>query len=61
MKNTDTKTVKATNKKQAKVEIIKEQELENQFVFMDKTFQILDIGFATKKNVVLFGSGGHGI
>jgi hypothetical protein len=30
------------------------------FVFMDKTVQILDIGFNTSKNVVLFGPGGHG-
>lgn len=60
MKNTETKKVKATEKKQAKVEIVKEQQLENQFVFMDKTLQILDIGFATRKNVVLYGPGGHG-
>lgn len=57
MKNTETKKVKATEKKQAKVEIVKEQQLENQFVFMDKTLQILDIGFATRKNVVLYGPG----
>ena len=30
------------------------------FVFMDKTVQILDIGFATGKNIILHGSGGHG-
>ena len=55
-----TREIKATSRKQAKVEILKEQELENQFVYMDKTFQILDIGFGTRKNVVLFGAGGHG-
>jgi len=30
------------------------------FVFMDKTVSILNIGFQTGKNVVLFGPGGHG-
>jgi hypothetical protein len=48
------KQMKNSNK-QAKVSTIKEK-----FVFMDKTVQILDIGFNTSKNVVLFGPGGHG-
>lgn len=30
------------------------------FVFMDKTVQLLNIGFATEKNIVLYGPGGHG-
>ena len=30
------------------------------FVFMDKTINILNVGFMTGKNVVLFGPGGHG-
>lgn len=30
------------------------------FVFMEKASQILDIGFATEKNIVLYGPGGHG-
>ena len=30
------------------------------FVFMDKTLQILNIGMATQKNVILYGPGGHG-
>lgn len=33
--------------------------LEN-FVFMEKAIQILEIGFATKKNIVLYGPGGFG-
>jgi MoxR-like ATPase len=30
------------------------------FVFMEKTAQVLEIGFATQKNIVLYGPGGHG-
>lgn len=30
------------------------------FVFMEKSKQILNIGFATDKNIVLYGPGGHG-
>ena len=30
------------------------------FVFMDKTVSILNVGFSTTKNVVLYGPGGHG-
>ena len=30
------------------------------FVFMEKAVQILEIGFATEKNIVLYGPGGHG-
>jgi MoxR-like ATPase len=30
------------------------------FVFMDKTVSILNVGYSTGKNVVLFGPGGHG-
>lgn len=30
------------------------------FVFMEKTAQVLEIGFATDKNIVLYGPGGHG-
>jgi MoxR-like ATPase len=30
------------------------------FVFMDKTASVLEIGYSTRKNVVLYGPGGHG-
>ena len=30
------------------------------FVFMEKAVQILNIGFETEKNIVLYGPGGHG-
>lgn len=30
------------------------------FVFMDKTVNVLNVGFSTCKNVVLYGPGGHG-
>ena len=45
------KTMKATTKKAASTE---------KFVFMDKTASILNVGFSTSKNVVLYGPGGHG-
>ena len=48
------KTMKNSNT-QAEVSTLKEK-----FVFMDKTEQILNIGFETRKNVILFGPGGHG-
>ena len=45
------KKMKTTTKKAAKTE---------KFVFMDKTANILNVGFSTCKNVVLYGPGGHG-
>ncbi len=30
------------------------------YVFMDKTFNVLEVGMKTQKNVVLYGPGGHG-
>lgn len=45
------KTMKNSNT-QAEVSILKEK-----FVFMDKTEQILNIGFETCKNIVLYGPG----
>ena len=30
------------------------------FVFMEKTINILNVGFETQKNVILYGAGGHG-
>jgi len=32
----------------------------DKFVFMDKTVNILNVGFSTCKNVILYGPGGHG-
>lgn len=45
------KKMKTTTKKAAKTE---------KFVFMDKTVSVLNVGFQTGKNVVLYGAGGHG-
>jgi hypothetical protein len=45
MKTTETRNVAAVSEK---------------FVFMDKTVNVLNVGFQTGKNVVLFGPGGHG-
>jgi hypothetical protein len=33
---------------------------EQEFVFMDKSKELLEIGFSTQNNIVLFGPGGHG-
>jgi len=34
--------------------------LEDSYVFMEKSIQVLEIGFKTNKNVILYGPGGHG-
>jgi hypothetical protein len=51
-------------KREAKLEVlndIKEQRsIKENFVFMDKTLSILEVGLLTKKNIVLYGAGGHG-
>ncbi len=47
MKNTETKSVK-------------KNPVGDKFVFMDKTVNILNVGYSTSKNVVLYGPGGHG-
>ena len=40
--------------------VVKRNPVAEKFVFMDKTINILNVGFMTGKNVVLFGPGGHG-
>lgn len=50
-KKTMAKTAKTTAKKNPVAE---------KFVFMDKTVSILNVGFSTAKNVILYGPGGHG-
>ena len=35
-------------------------EMAEKFVFMDKTVNVLNVGYSTCKNVVLYGPGGHG-
>jgi len=47
--------MKATTKRSAKANPVSEK-----FVFMDKTVNILNVGYSTCKNVVLYGPGGHG-
>jgi hypothetical protein len=53
-----------TKEKMAKQVKIKSEEKEksfkSEFVYMDKTVNILNVGFQTGKNVVLYGPGGHG-
>ena len=51
----ETKAVKNTEKKERKANPVGEK-----FVFMDKTINILNVGFQTRKNVILYGAGGHG-
>ena len=39
---------------------VKKNPVGDNFVFMDKTVSILNVGFSTRKNVILYGPGGHG-
>lgn len=48
----------AARKTKAVVEEV--QSVSADFVFMDKSLSILDIGLKTGKNIVLYGPGGHG-
>jgi hypothetical protein len=50
----------ATAKKQRKLEEIEATGVASEFVFMEKTLSILDIGLKTEKNIILYGPGGHG-
>lgn len=51
---TETKMKTSSKKKVVKVKTTEK------FVFMDKTVNILNVGFSTCKNVILYGPGGHG-
>jgi hypothetical protein len=51
---TERKMKKATTKS------VKKNPVGDKFVFMDKTVNILNVGFSTCKNVILYGPGGHG-
>jgi hypothetical protein len=51
---TEKKMKKATTKS------VKRNPITEKFVFMDKTVNILNVGFMTSKNVILHGPGGHG-
>ena len=50
-----TKKKMGTTKNAAKKNPVAEK-----FVFMDKTVNILNVGYSTGKNVILYGPGGHG-
>lgn len=45
-----------------KTKAVKEETtgIANDFVFMDKSINLLDIGLKTGKNIVMYGPGGHG-
>jgi len=51
---------KKTMKKEAKLVVEKGVNTQEKFVYMDKAYSILNVGFQTNKNVVLYGAGGHG-
>jgi hypothetical protein len=51
---------KKTMKKEAKLVVEKSVNTQEKFVYMDKAYSILNVGFQTNKNVVLYGAGGHG-
>lgn len=46
--------------KNAETKSAKRNPVGDKFVFMDKTVNILNVGFSTSKNVILYGPGGHG-
>jgi hypothetical protein len=46
--------------KNAETQTVKRNPVGDKFVFMDKTVNILNVGFSTSKNVILYGPGGHG-
>lgn len=46
--------------KNAETKSVKRNPVGDKFVFMDKTVNILNVGFSTSKNVILYGPGGHG-
>ena len=46
--------------KKSKAKVVEAEGLSKDFVFMDKSLSILDIGLKTGKNIVLYGPGGHG-
>jgi MoxR-like ATPase len=48
----------ATARKTKQVEQL--EGIQKDFVFMDKSINILDIGLKTGKNIVMYGPGGHG-
>lgn len=48
------KTMRTTKK------AVKKNPIAEKFVFMDKTVNILNVGYSTRKNVILYGPGGHG-
>jgi hypothetical protein len=59
VKQLNSLTTKKTMAKTAKT-TVKKNPVAEKFVFMDKTVSILNVGFSTAKNVILYGPGGHG-
>ena len=53
-------TKKDKTMKKAEAKVVVENPIAQKFVFMDKTINILNVGFQTQNNVILHGSGGHG-
>jgi hypothetical protein len=49
-----------TKEKMGKTKNAVKNPVAEKFVFMDKTVSILNVGFSTAKNVILYGPGGHG-
>lgn len=49
-----------TKKMQTTKKAVVENPVTEKFVFMDKTVSVLNVGFQTRKNVILYGAGGHG-
>jgi len=49
--------VDATMKKAETKATVKRNPVGDKFVFMDKTVNVLNVGFSTGKNVILYGPG----
>lgn len=55
-----TRTIKSESELTEAEIVVENPSLLSNFVFMDKTLALLDIGLKTGKNIVLYGPGGHG-
>jgi hypothetical protein len=52
--------IKERKMKSTTTKSVKKNPVGDKFVFMDKTVNILNVGYSTCKNVILYGPGGHG-
>ena len=60
LKQVKNKSLITKRKMNTKTKSVKKNPVGDKFVFMDKTVNILNVGYSTCKNVILYGPGGHG-